>query len=135
MRVRVSALVSLASLLLSASAALPALDDLAPDSRLAQKVTYTASAATSAQMFQDLTRKTGVIIRAGSGTRDWQVKERRVHVSLRDLPLGTALKQTAKTLSYQFQRAGVDGNWTYRIYQGARGHQYEDTLRLAQTED
>src|SRR5438105_3015177 len=80
-----------------------------PDPRLDRKVTYQASSAALAHVAADLSKMSGVEIRVGAGDRDWRVRERKVHVAFKDVPLGVALAELSKTLDYQLRRSGEEG--------------------------
>lgn len=104
-----------------------------PDARLAQKITYSVYASLQ-EITAALSSKTGVTLRAGANDRDWRVRERRVRVEIRNLPLGDALSGITKTLEYDLRRSGPDGQWTYRIWQTAKSRAQEEAMRTAETE-
>jgi hypothetical protein len=134
MNIRMNAVLALCLL---AVVGLPARaqEEQTPDERLKQKVTYSASAVPLEKVAEELTKKTGVILRAGSGERDWKDRERRVHVHLHDVPLAVALQGISKTLGFELRRSGDEGKWIYRIYQSARGRDYEAAMLSAQKEE
>jgi hypothetical protein len=98
------------------------------------KVTYSAGIVTLQKLADDLTRQTGVTVRAGSGPFDWPVRERKVIVAFRDLPLGVALSETARTLYYQLRKTEADGKPAYRIWQSPSERKYEADRLAEQTE-
>jgi hypothetical protein len=105
-----------------------------PDPRLDQKITYSAYAASLQTVADDLSKKTGIILRVGSGERDWKSKERKVHVSFQNVPLGVALNGIVKTLGFELRRTGEEQKWSYRLWQTNRSREYEQTMLTAQTE-
>lgn len=117
------------SLLLYGSAL--AQEDALPDPRLQKAVTYSAYSVTLQDAALALTKQTGVLIQAGAGSGDWRVKERRVHLYLRDIPLGRALSEIAETLGCTLRRSGEEGAWSYRIYQTEREKSEEEELAAA----
>jgi len=76
-----------------------------------------------------LSKQTGVIIRAGVNTKDWQARDIPVFVSVRDLPLGkllSALSDAAHVqLTSQRMEADEDRDKTYRLY---RSKSYQDSI-------
>ncbi|MGI6295571.1 MAG: hypothetical protein ACOX3G_05735 [Armatimonadota bacterium] len=86
------------------------------DSRLGQKITYTVSARTVAEILDDLTRTTGVTFKAGSNSSDWQVRDRKMTISVEDVPLNRLMNSISRVMKFKWQRSGEDGKWTYRLY-------------------
>lgn len=86
------------------------------DSRLSQKITYTASARTVAAILDDLTTATGVTFKAGTNNSDWQVRDRKMTISVTDVPLNRLMNSMARVMKFKWQKSGDDGKWIYRLY-------------------
>ena len=71
-----------------------------PDARLDQKVTLEVSHTKLEDVCKQLTEKTGVTIKAGSGERDWKVRERKVTIQAKDVKLDTLMKKISKLLGF-----------------------------------
>lgn len=67
----------------------------AADPRLAQKVTYQGGYKRLHAVAEELTKQTGVTIRSGSNSQDWQVRDIPLVVCVKDMPLGKLLRTVA----------------------------------------
>jgi hypothetical protein len=105
------------------------------DARLDKKITYSAYDASLQTVADALSKETGVIIRVGSGERDWKTKERKVHAVFRDVPASTVLRELAEGLGYELRRTGEPEKWAYRIWQNTRARDYEAAMLISQTDE
>lgn len=85
------------------------------DVRLAQKITYTASARTVSAILADLTTATGITFRAGINRLDWQVQDRKMTISVTDVPVSHLMNSIARVMKFKWQRSGEEGKWIYRL--------------------
>lgn len=99
------------------------------DPRLDQPVTYQKGYARLHTILDDLTAQTGVTIRAGYNTKDWQVRDIPMFVSVRDVPLGKLLTALGDAAHVQLTTLRVEGekdkNRTYRLY---RTKAYQESI-------
>lgn len=74
----------------------------AADPRLAQNVTYQGGYKRLHAVAEELTKQTGVTIRAGIGREDWCVRDIPLIVCVKDMPLDKLLKTIANTAHATF---------------------------------
>jgi hypothetical protein len=85
------------------------------DSRLSQKITYSASACTAASILDDLTAATGITFKAGIGNTHWQVRDRKMTISVTDVPIRQLMDSIARVMKFKWRRSGEEGKWIYRL--------------------
>jgi hypothetical protein len=104
----------------------------AADPRLAQRVTYQGGYKRLHAVAEELTRQTGVTIRAGLSREDWRVRDVPLIVCIKDMPLGKLLNTLADTAHATFavdkSPSAVDGMPVYRLY---RTKQQQDEITKA----
>ena len=66
-----------------------------PDTRVAEKITYQAKKKTVLAILTDLTELTGVTLKAGYNTKDWQVRDRKMNIFAKDIPLAQIMNSIA----------------------------------------
>lgn len=134
MRQRV--LVLLIILLVSSSALFA--QDVKPadtsDPRLDQKVTYQAKGQLLHKALTELTDKTGVVMTCGKNEKDWEVRDRKVSIAVKDMPLKDLQQQLSKLLHFTWARGSKDGQPTYRLFQDLKSKREEESLRVAAKE-
>lgn len=90
------------------------------DTRLAQAVTYNELRKTVSAILDELTKSTGVVLKAGYNSKDWQVRDRKMTIFVKDLPLGALMNSMARVMKFKWERGGKDGAWTYRLFMDRR---------------
>lgn len=90
------------------------------DARLSRKVTYEASRKMVSAILDDLTKSTGVVFRAGYNGKDWQVRDRKMSIFVKDVPLSSLMNSISHVMKFKWERAGNSGAWTYRLYMDRR---------------
>jgi len=105
------------------------------DKRLDKKVTLAVNHVKLEEVAKNLSEQSGITIKAGAGTRDWKVREQKVSIHGRDVPLSKALDQVTKLLGYCLSREGKEGEWTYIIWQDKKGRDLEAEMLNAQREE
>jgi len=114
----------------------PPAKDSAPDTRLDQKVTYQAKGKCLYKVLAELTEKTGVVMRCGRNEHDWQSRDRKVTIFVKDMPLKELQQALADVLRFKWSRtAGTDGVYMYRLRQDLKGAQEEEALRKKHEEE
>jgi hypothetical protein len=106
----------------------------ATDPRLDQKVTCDAKGQPLHKVLDELTQKTGVVMRCGKSTKDWQVRDRKVTIFVKDFPLGDLQRTLARILHFTWARGTKDGDYTYRIFQDLKSKKEEERLRVETAE-
>lgn len=86
------------------------------DSRLSRKITYSTAARTVSEVLDDLTAATGITFKAGTNSSDWQVRDRKMTISVTDVPLNHLMNSISRVMKFKWQRSEVDGKWVYRLY-------------------
>lgn len=105
-----------------------------PDARLDQKVTLEVSHVKLEDVCRQLTEMTGVTIKAGTGERDWKVRERKVTIYAKDVPLDRLVTEISKLLGFYVSKSGKEGEWTYTFWQDLKARQFEAEMLSAEKE-
>jgi len=100
-----------------------------PDPRLDQKVSCQAKAEFLYKVLEDLTEKTGVVMECGKSVKDWQVREQKVNIFVKDYPLRDLQQVLADLLHFTWTSGAKDGERVYRIYQRLKAKKEEEKLR------
>ncbi len=105
-----------------------------PDPRLDKKITLDVSHVKLEDVTKSLTEQTGVAVKAGSGSRDWKVRETTVTIHAEDVTLGKALDEIGALLGYYLSREGKAGEWSYIIWQDKKSRDLESEMLTAEKE-
>jgi hypothetical protein len=103
----------------------------APDARLDQKVTFEAKGQLLYKVLDELTEKCGIDLNCGKNDTDWQVRDRKVSIFVKDMPLKDLQKELADLLHFTWAR-GVnpsDKTPSYRLFQDLKSRKEEAALR------
>lgn len=90
------------------------------DARLAFKVTYEARAKSVRVILKDLAEMSGVTLYAGYNDSDWQVRDRKMNVFSKDVPLVQLMSSIARVMKFKWSIRGEPGAYTYRLYMDRR---------------
>lgn len=83
---------------------------------LAQAVTYQAKHQAVLSILADLSKITGVTLKAGYSNSDWQVRDRRMNVFARAVPLASLMDSIARVMRFQWIKHENDvGVVSYRL--------------------
>lgn len=93
---------------------------LKTDTRLSRKVTLSGARKSVRAILDELTTSTGVVFKAGVNNNDWQVRDRKMCVFAKDVPLVQAMNSISHVMKFKWERKGEDGKWTYRLYMDRR---------------
>lgn len=99
--------------------------DTSTDPRLDKKVTLEVSHTKLEDAVKSLAEQTGVVIKAGSGQRDWRVRERKVTIYAKDVPAGQVMTEISKLLGYFLSQDGKKDEWTYLFWQDQKSRIFE----------
>lgn len=105
------------------------------DPRLDTKISLSVSNAKLADVAAKLSTQTGVAIRAGGSDREWRVREQKVTVTAKDVPLGSLMDELAGMLGFRVARGQAGGKFTYLIWQDKNSRELEADLMASQRED
>lgn len=120
----------------------PKATEAAPSSDVTQKITYEARRQTVLSILADLHRISGVTLKAGYSNDDWQVRDRRMNIFAKDVPLSSLMDSIARVMNFQWSKREDEGVVSYRLYMdrnvllGAERQRYieEDSLNQHRTE-
>jgi hypothetical protein len=87
-----------------------------PDVRLQQKVTYEAKHKPVKLILADLSKMAGVTLKAGASDQDWQVRDRKMNIFVRDLPLLTLMNSMARAMEFTWDKNVRVDPPNYRMY-------------------
>lgn len=105
-----------------------------PDPRLDKKVTLDVNNTKLEDVAKSLTEQTGITIKAGSGQRDWKVRETTVTIHAKDVTLGKALDNIGTLLGYDISREGKENEWSYIVWQDKKSRDLEAEMLTAEKE-
>lgn len=91
-----------------------------PDTRVDQKVTYSAKRQFVWRILADLSKSSGVTLSAGYNDQDWQVRDRRMTVTVKDVPLRELMDSVARTMKFLWKAEGDPAKPSYRLYMDRR---------------
>lgn len=86
------------------------------DPRLSQKVSYEANRKTVLAILKELSKKTDITLIAGWNTLDWQVRDRRMTISAKDVPLSSLMQSISRVMKFKWTRREKDDSYYYRLY-------------------
>ena len=89
--------------------------ELDRDVRLSRLVTYSAARADASAIVADLSTKTGVTLRAGYNAGDWSVRESKLNVFAKAVPLRDLMNSVARVLKCKWGVGGKEDAPTYRL--------------------
>lgn len=95
-------------------------DALKNDSRLDKKITLELGLVTLEELAHEISEQTGVKIEVGKGKSDWQVRERKTIVFVKDVPAREILTRVASLHHYRLSSYGDGTNRYYQIWQASR---------------
>ncbi len=105
-----------------------------PDIRLDKKVTISVVHAKLEDVVKQLSEQSGVEIKAGTGARDWKVRERKVTIEAKDVRLGTVLEEISKLLGFYLSKSGKKDEWAYTFWQDMKARLLESEMLNAARE-
>ena len=109
-------------------------ESLTSDPRLEKKVTLEVNHVKLEEVAESLSKQSGVDIKAGTGKRDWKVRERKVTIHAKDIPLAQILEEIPKLVGFHLSRQGKEGEWNYLIWQDQKGRLLEEEMLIASKE-
>ncbi|MCE5322606.1 hypothetical protein LLG46_04725 [bacterium] len=86
------------------------------DSRLAQKISCSLEKKSVVQTLYVLSTLTGITLNAGFNDKDWQVRDRRMNVFVKDMPIGDLMNSIARVMKFKWKKTGDGDQTVYRLY-------------------
>ncbi|MEN6358051.1 MAG: hypothetical protein ABFD83_13320 [Armatimonadota bacterium] len=116
---------------ISATAVLASSDVLSQstDSRLNQKVDFDADGLRVSEALGSLALKTGVNMAAGVNDNDWMVRDRRIIIHVKGMPLRNLMREIGSILHFDWITAGSGSEIKYAILQTDDQAKEERSLR------
>lgn len=90
------------------------------DGRVNQKITYAAKRQFVSRTLADLSERSGVTLSAGFNDQDWQVRDRRMTVIVKDVPLRELMDSIARTMKFLWKSEGDPAKPSYRLFMDRR---------------
>ncbi len=91
-------------------------DEPLADIRLSQSVTYSESNKTVSAILDELTKATGVTLKSGVNSKDWQVRDRKMSIFSKDASLSEIMNSIARVMKFKWEKSGDDALPTYRLF-------------------
>lgn len=104
----------------SAKAVKQEVDILELDNRLDVKVTYQARRQTVLKILDNLSTITGINLYAGYNKMDWQVRDRKMNIFAKEVPLRDLMKSIARVMKFKWSVNRDADPWAYRLYMDRR---------------
>jgi hypothetical protein len=112
-------------------------EEILENGDITQKVTYEAKRQTVTTILADLSKMTGVTLKAGYNNEDWQVRDRRMNIFVKNIPLSNLMNSIARVMKFTWSKKENDaGVVSYRLYMdrdillGADRQRYIEEERL-----
>jgi hypothetical protein len=87
------------------------------DARLAEKITYLAQRKSVSDILSDLNSLTGIKLYSGFNSKDWQVRDRKMNIYVKDIPLARLMSAISGVMKFKWSRSQPDNaDYTYRLY-------------------
>jgi hypothetical protein len=99
-----------------------------------QRITYEARRQTVASILTDLSAMTGVTLKAGFNNDDWQVRDRRMNIFVKDIALSDLMDSIARVMKFQWSKSKNDGTVSYRLYMDKKTLLDAESKKLAEEE-
>lgn len=104
------------------------------DSRLDQRVDFDANGLRVSEALYSLALKTGVNMAAGVDDNDWMVRDRRIIVHVKGMPLRNLMREIAGVLHFDWISTGTGADVRYAILQTDDQVKEEQSLRNSTTD-
>lgn len=85
------------------------------DSRLDIRITYEAQRKPVRVILQDLSSLSGVALYSGYNNADWQVRDRRMNVFAKDVPLRDLMRSISRVMKFKWRISTTEDSATYRL--------------------
>ena len=104
------------------------------DKRLDQKVTYEARRKTVFTILSELTEMTGVKYNTGNNNLDWQVRDRKMNIFVKEIPLSSLMDSIARVMKFKWSKSEKDSVITYRLIEDKKALLDAQSKRQAKIE-
>lgn len=107
----------------------------AKDMRLDKKVSVSFNSGKLEDILASISKSSDIEFTAGNNERDWRVRERKVTIYAKDMPVGTVMDELSKLLGYRVSRQGKENQWSYLFWQDLKSKQLEEEMVTAAKAD
>lgn len=107
----------------------------APDPRLQKQLTLSGVRMTLDGILKEASAQSGVLMRADVEKKAWKTRELPISLQVNHVTVESFQKQLAKLLDLRWVRAGVEGKWTYTIWQDKNAREREARAAQALTDE
>lgn len=83
---------------------------------LAQKITYQAKHKAVKEILADLSKMSGLTLKAGWNNLDWQVRDRKMDIFVKDVPLATLMNSISHVMKFKWTKSETEDHSYYRLY-------------------
>lgn len=109
------------------------------DTRLAKKISYECKSKPTREIVDELSEMTGVYLISGKNRSDWQVRDAKMTIFVKDVSLAELMNSMARVMRFRWSRSGEGPEWRYRMLDDdeavrkveARLHSIEQEIRQA----
>lgn len=101
---------------------------------MGQKVTYEAKRKTLLLILSDLGKMTGVTLKAGRNSEDWQVRDRKMNIFAKDMPLAELMSSIARVGKLKWSKSGSGEAVSYRLYMDDKTRRAVESRQMAEDE-
>jgi|GEM_PF-2102491 len=100
----------------SAASEKPASGDLlSSDARLSVKATYSGKKVPVRDVVDALTTASSVTLRAGTNTKDWEVRDRKINIFAKETPLYEVMNSISRVTGFKWSVEGTEDKPVYRL--------------------
>ncbi len=100
----------------SAASETPASGDiLSKDAHLSIKITYSGKKLAVRTVVDALTQASSISLRAGTNTKDWEVRDRKINVFAKETPLYEVMNAIARVTGFKWSIEGTESKPVYRL--------------------
>jgi hypothetical protein len=93
----------------------PSQDSFGADVNLDKLVTYQTRGESIGIVVDALAQASGIALRAGTSSKDWEVRDRKISIFANKLPLRELMNSISRTTNFKWQISGEDSSKTYRL--------------------
>ena len=104
---------------------------LSSDARLSAKITYSCKKMAVRNTVGDLMQASGVTLRAGVNTKDWEVRDRKINVFAKDTPLRDIMNAISRVTGFKWSIEGTESTPVYRLVWDMKSRQAMAAAREA----
>lgn len=110
---------------------------LSSDPRLSAKMTYSCKKVAVRNVVGDLMQASNVTLRAGTNTKDWEVRDRKINIFAKETSLRDVMNAIARVTGFKWSIEGTESTPVYRLVWDMKSKQELAALRetIRQTQE